>query len=358
MTPLRTLPDWGSQGIQNVTTPLIDVSTDQEFLALLEQLPPDIAEMVRPRIREVEEITFALGKGVEVAYGDLRVTYNRPTTTADMSRLDTGGAFRKDGRRGIEGTLHRIARFTDISGDDASGQSGKSNMIKVRVGRVLVGVAEPLREVLYAMRHGVLIIGPPGVGKTTLLRDMIRILQEVYAGKMIVVDTSLEICGEGDTPHAFLRLGQRVMVGHPSRQKAMIDQALMNGGPQLLAFDEIGYRDDVENVIFGAQRGVLPVGSVHGYTIFDVIRSPRLRPLIGLRPDGSRNQLEASVFGMAIEVRGKGQFRILPDVNTALDQLEAGVLPEFEDVQLTIADAHVAHVTGVPQITSLGAPPA
>lgn len=350
MTTPHNLPAWGMAGVVEVRTPIVDVSEDGEFTRLLDDFPPDIREIVRPRIREVEEVTFKLGQRVEVAYRDLRVVYNRVIESRDLMHLDTGGLFRADGRRGIEGTLHRISRFTDISGDENAGQSGKTNLIKVRVARVLAGVAEPLRDVLYRMTSGLLLVGPPGVGKTTLLRDILRILQELYTSKLFVVDTSLEICGEGAVPHPFLRNAARVMVGHPARQKAVINQTVMNGGSALLAVDEIGYRDDVGLVQWAAQRGIMPIGSVHGFTILDVVRSPTLRPLVGLRTDGSKHELEGAAFGMLIEVRGKGEFRVFMDVDQAIRDLEAGLTPVFEDIRLQVADNRTERMMGVQQI--------
>jgi len=334
MTQLLRLPAWGHDKIHETSSFFVDVSQDSEFLAALYEMPKDIAEMIEPRVREVEEVVFALGQGLEVVYADVSITYPRLITNQDLIVIDTGSRFREDGRRGIDKTLHRVSRFRDMD--------GLANLIKFRLGRALLGVAEPFRATLQNLDAGILIIGPPGVGKTTLLRDMIRILQEYRGGKVLIIDTSLEICGEGTVPHAFIGMAHRIMVGHPERQKVMIDQAVMNGGAELLVLDEMGYRDDVELVNFAAGRGIIPVGSVHGHTLHDVLRSERLRPLLGLNKDtGRRDGLEQSSFKMAIEVRGRGQYRIFRDVDAAIQDIDKGKLPNYQDVQNRITSSQM-----------------
>lgn len=329
------LPRWGElpQGVQRIAAPVIDISSDQEFADLLKMLPVDIAEMVEPRIRETEEIVFSLGQGLEVSYGALRVTLGRVVTESDLKSLDIVGNWRADGRLGIDGALHRLARFTELG--------NTTNLVKIRVARVLVGVAEPLRNVLRTMKRGLLIIGPPGVGKTTLLRDVIRILQEYHGGQLFVVDTSLEICGEGKRPHPFLRLGHRVQVGHPGRQKEVLDLTIMNGGASIFVVDEMGYRGDIELIVFAAGRAVQPTGTVHGEKLMDVVSESRLRPLLGLSTELD-NEVQGAVaghFGLTIEIHGKGKYRIHPDTDTSVTNLLAGKAPVFFDVQLEIMDA-------------------
>jgi hypothetical protein len=139
-------------------------------------------------------------------------------------------------------------------------------------------------------------------------------------------------------PHRFLRSAHRVMVGSRERQVQVLNLTIMNGGATDLVLDEMGYRGDVDLITFGAARGIQPTGTVHGHHLFDVVRTATLRPLLGLPedealiPDG---QISGH-FGTAIEVHGKGRYRIHPDTDASVRRLLDGQLPDFIDARLEI----------------------
>ena len=280
---------------------------------LLDVLPIWIQDAALLQIDTLEEIAIDLGRYLVVHHAHGYTVSDRVVTKDDLNYIiHRVHGFREDNRTGIDKTVHRIAAIRDRY-DEIVG-------ITIRVGRFLKGVAEPLGKVLLEQRDSLMLIGPPGVGKTTLLRDVARLLADEFGSRVVIVDSSNEIGGDGKIPHPGITLARRLQVPNPSRQPSVLMQALANHNPKVIIADEIGYRGDVEVVTTIARRGVRVIATVHGECLQDVMENPELALLLGIA------NLEASrrsrpVFGAALEVRGRGQFYFHPDVGVAVDRL-------------------------------------
>nr|WMP12290.1 Ycf45 [Laurencia verruciformis] len=180
--------------------------------------------------------------------------------------------FSGDNRSGIESTLHRISSI----------KNRKGNIIGLtcRVGRAIFGTASMIRDLLYN-GQSILLLGKPGVGKTTAIREITRVLADEMEKRVVIIDTSNEIAGDGDIPHPAIGRARRMQVTKPELQHQVMIEAVENHMPEVIIIDEIGTELEVLAARTIAERGVQLVGTAHGNYLESIIKNPTLSDLIG-----------------------------------------------------------------------------
>jgi stage III sporulation protein SpoIIIAA len=300
--------------------------------ALMDVLPADIRQAVL-RADDSEnllEVILDLGRVPTARFVDREITLRETEVTRpEIDYVDERtGEFDADNRAGIERTLHRISairnRRTHIVG------------LTLRVGRAVYGTVDIIQDIIETGKS-VLILGRPGVGKTTLLREAARILAE--SKRVVIVDTSNEIGGDGDVPHPAVGKARRMQVREPMLQHEVMIEAVENHNPEVIVIDEIGRELEAAAARTIAERGVQLIGTAHGQTLDNLLLNPTLSDLVGgieavtLSDEEARRRgtqktvLERRApptFDVLVEIQNRDRFAVHADIQSSVDALLRG----------------------------------
>jgi stage III sporulation protein SpoIIIAA len=250
--------------------------TTDDLDALMESLPPEICERLRSfaNRNDLLEVVMDLGRRPEARFvAAEEELLDREITDADIAHvIDRIGTFGDDNRAGIERTLHRISAIRN--------RAGKVVGLTCRIGRAVYGTIDIIRDIVEG-GGSILILGRPGVGKTTMLREVARVLADEFGKRVIVVDTSNEIAGDGDIPHPGIGDARRMQVRTPTDQHGVMIEAVENHMPEVIVIDEIGTELEAAAARTIAERGVQLVGTAHGNTLDNLMLNPTLSDLVG-----------------------------------------------------------------------------
>jgi stage III sporulation protein SpoIIIAA len=308
---------------------------------LLQALPPEIVSAIHalPDRLDLIEVVMDLGRRPEARYPDSEVELlEREIAEADLQYVvDHIGSFGDDNRAGIERTLHRISAIRN--------RNGKIVGLTCRIGRAVYGTIEIIADFVETGKS-LLIMGRPGIGKTTMLREAARVLADDLDKRVVVVDTSNEIAGDGDIPHPAIGKARRMQVRTPSAQHEVMIEAVENHMPQVIVIDEIGTELEAHAARTIAERGVQLIGTAHGNTLDNLMLNPTLSDLIGGiqsvtlgDEEARRRRTQKSVlerkapptFDVVIEIQDRERVLVHGDVADTVDALLRGdpVAPEL-----------------------------
>jgi stage III sporulation protein SpoIIIAA len=308
--------------------------------ALLDILPPHIREPLyqQPDYSELLEVILDLGRLPEARFPHKELVLNsKEVNQSDIDYVVSRiGEFTGDNRAGINHTLHRISAIRNRHGETIG--------LTCRVGRAVFGTVKMIQDLIES-GNNVLLLGRPGIGKTTMLREVARVLADDFKKRVIVIDTSNEIAGDGDIPHPAIGHARRMQVATPAEQHAVMIEAVENHMPEVIIIDEIGTELEAQAARTIAERGVQLVGTAHGNTLENLIMNPTLSDLIGGiqtvtlgDEEARRRRTQKSVlerkapptFGVVVEIVDYYKVTVHSNVTEAVDALLHGRPPKAE----------------------------
>jgi stage III sporulation protein SpoIIIAA len=336
---------------------------------LMEILPPEIRQTLdkHPHRDRLVEVVLDLGRYPEARFPNKAEYLSSQVVTREQLRdcIQRVGSFGADNRAGIEKTLHRISAIRNRTGEIIG--------LTCRVGRAIFGTIAMIRD-LVETGQSILMLGRPGVGKTTALREIARVLADELNKRVVIIDTSNEIAGDGDIPHPAIGRARRMQVARPELQHQVMIEAVENHMPEVIVIDEIGTELEALAARTIAERGVQLVGTAHGNQLENLIKNPTLSDLVGgiqsvtLGDDEARRRgsqksvLERKApptFDVAVEMLERQRWVVHESVAETVDSLLRGYQPVLQvrtvDEQGKVV---VSQQTPTSQPTNVVAPPA
>ena len=321
------------------------VQFHSDLTKLIEVLPPKITKNIpeKSKLYDVIELVLDYGRLPEIRHGNHEIEYlgddliEREDLDYIVNHIPE---FTHDNRSGIPGTLHRISAIRNRQGAVVG--------LTLRIGRIVTGTIECIKDIVLTEKS-ILFLGKPGVGKTTKLREISRLLADELHKRVVVVDTSNEIAGDGDTPHPAIGHARRMQVKQPEFQKDIMIEAVENHTPEVIVVDEIGTEAEAQAARTIAERGVMLIATAHGNCLENLIKNPVLSDLVGsvqsvtLGDDEARRRASQKTvlerekqptFDVVIEILDRNTLAVYKDTAEAVDYILRGwpIKPEIRHI--------------------------
>ena len=312
----------------------------KELDLVLDVLPERVSGALRQRedLEELLEIVLDLGREPEARFvsGDAPLSSQEVDADDLQAVIERLGEFGDDNRAGIERTLHRISAIRN--------RRGQVIGLTCRIGRAVFGTIKMIEDLAFSGKN-ILLLGRPGVGKTTMLRETARVLSVEAQKRVVIVDTSNEIAGDGDVPHPAIGRARRMQVATPSQQHGVMIEAVENHMPETVVIDEMGAEQEAAAARTIAERGVQLIATAHGNTLDNLIMNPTLSDLVGGIQTVTLGDQEARyrgtqktvlerkappTFDVVVEIQSWERLAVHEDVAHVVDQWLRGypIVPE------------------------------
>jgi len=311
-----------------------DVQFHSDLDRLIEILPDKVKTHIKyENMDDVIEIVLDIGRLPEARHSDGKIECLGIEPIADEDLLyitQRVQDFTSDNRTGIPGTLHRVSAIRN--------RQGKVVGLTCRIGRVVTGTIACIKDFVIQGKS-ILFLGRPGVGKTTKLREISRLVADELGKRVVVVDTSNEIAGDGDYPHPAIGKARRMQVRQPEYQKDIMIEAVENHTPEVIVVDEIGTEAEAQAARTIAERGVMLIATAHGNMLENLIKNPTLSDLVGSiqsvtlgddeakRRGSQKTVLEREkqpTFDIIIEILDRNTLAVYKDAAEAVDYILRG----------------------------------
>ena len=320
---------------------MVQDAVRDEMELVLDVLPERVSFALRQRddLAELLEVVLDLGRAPEARFvsGDFPLSSDEVSAEDLQGVIERMGEFGDDNRAGIERTLHRISAIRN--------RRGRVIGLTCRIGRAVFGTIKMIEDLAFSGKN-ILLLGRPGVGKTTMLREMARVLSVSANKRVVIVDTSNEIAGDGDVAHPAIGRARRMQVATPLQQHGVMIEAVENHMPETVVIDEMGAEQEAAAARTIAERGVQLIATAHGNTLDNLIMNPTLSDLVGGIQTVTLGDQEARyrgtqktvlerkappTFDVVVEIQSWERLAVHSDVAHVVDQWLRGypIVPEI-----------------------------